>query len=136
MLEAFNILKVKVGTEFVVKEAQWRRLAKVVAPDISSSHLELLLRISDEGQKGHVGKEPWPLTSLFPVCSKVGGLQKVISNTSVLLFYFCKSANKNVYRHSLLATRQWKQSPHAVFGQGRPSACWQGAVNHPKALTL
>ncbi|XP_044781514.2 two pore calcium channel protein 2 isoform X4 [Bubalus bubalis] len=56
MTEAFNILKVKVGTEFVVKEARWRRLVKVVAPDISSSHLELLLRISDEGQKGHVDK--------------------------------------------------------------------------------
>ncbi|XP_044628808.2 two pore channel protein 2-like [Equus asinus] len=56
MIEAFNLLKVQVGTEFVVKEAQWRRLAKVVAPDISSSHLELLLRVSDEGQKGHVDK--------------------------------------------------------------------------------
>ncbi|XP_046925643.1 two pore calcium channel protein 1-like [Lynx rufus] len=56
MIEAFNILKVKVGTEFVVMEAQWRRLAKVVAPHISSPHLELLLRISDEGQKGHVDK--------------------------------------------------------------------------------
>uniref|UniRef100_A0A8C0DU09 Ion transport domain-containing protein n=1 Tax=Balaenoptera musculus TaxID=9771 RepID=A0A8C0DU09_BALMU len=56
MIEAFNILKVKVGTEFVVKEAQWRQLAKVVEPDISSSHLELLLRISDEGQKGYVDK--------------------------------------------------------------------------------
>uniref|UniRef100_A0A4W2CY06 Ion transport domain-containing protein n=1 Tax=Bos indicus x Bos taurus TaxID=30522 RepID=A0A4W2CY06_BOBOX len=56
MTEAFNILKVKVGTEFVVKEARWRRLVKVVAPDVSSSHLELLLRISDEGQKGHVDK--------------------------------------------------------------------------------
>ncbi|XP_047637167.1 two pore calcium channel protein 1-like isoform X2 [Phacochoerus africanus] len=56
MLEAFNILKVKVGTEFMVTEAQWRRLVKLVAPDISSSHLELLLRISDEGQKGHVDK--------------------------------------------------------------------------------
>ncbi|KAM5253137.1 two pore channel protein 2-like isoform 4-T4 [Hipposideros larvatus] len=56
MIEAFNILKVKVGTEFVVKEAQWKRLAKVVVPDISTSHLELLLRISDEGQKGHVDK--------------------------------------------------------------------------------
>ncbi|TKC44209.1 hypothetical protein EI555_018808, partial [Monodon monoceros] len=56
MIEAFNILKVKVGTEFVVKEAQWRQLAKIVAPDISSSHLELLLRISDEGQKGDVDK--------------------------------------------------------------------------------
>ncbi|KAI4586979.1 hypothetical protein MJG53_004766 [Ovis ammon polii x Ovis aries] len=54
MTEAFNILKVKVGTEFVVKEARWRRLVKVVAPGISSSHLELLLRISDEGQTGHV----------------------------------------------------------------------------------
>uniref|UniRef100_A0A8C6FNY4 Ion transport domain-containing protein n=1 Tax=Moschus moschiferus TaxID=68415 RepID=A0A8C6FNY4_MOSMO len=56
MTEAFNILKVKVGTEFVVKEARWRQLVKVVAPDISSSHLELLLRISDEGQTGHVDK--------------------------------------------------------------------------------
>uniref|UniRef100_A0A8C0X4T0 Ion transport domain-containing protein n=1 Tax=Castor canadensis TaxID=51338 RepID=A0A8C0X4T0_CASCN len=56
MIEAFNILKVKVGTEFMVKEATWKRLVKVVAPDISSSHLELLLRISDEGQKGHVDK--------------------------------------------------------------------------------
>ncbi|KAM4866720.1 two pore channel protein 2-like isoform 2-T2 [Thomomys bottae] len=56
MMEAFNILKVKVGTEFVVKEAVWRRLVKVAVPDISSSHLELLLRISDEGQKGHVDK--------------------------------------------------------------------------------
>ncbi|XP_066863325.1 two pore channel protein 2-like isoform X2 [Kogia breviceps] len=57
MIEAFNILKVKVGTEFVVKEAPWRQLAKIVAPDISSSHLELLLRISDEGQKGYVDKK-------------------------------------------------------------------------------
>ncbi|XP_075419261.1 two pore channel protein 2-like [Tenrec ecaudatus] len=56
MIEAFNLLKVKVGTEFVVKEAEWRRLTKVVVPDISSSHLELLLRISDEGQKGYVDK--------------------------------------------------------------------------------
>lgn len=65
MTEAFNILKVKVGTEFVVKEARWRRLVKVVAPDIRSSHLELLLRISDEGQKGHVGKKPqWEVGGL------------------------------------------------------------------------
>ncbi|XP_010335749.1 two pore channel protein 2-like [Saimiri boliviensis] len=56
MTAAFNVLKVKVGTEFVVEEAQWRQLAQVVAPDMSSAHLELLLRISDEGQKGHVDK--------------------------------------------------------------------------------
>ncbi|XP_049712963.1 two pore channel protein 1-like isoform X4 [Elephas maximus indicus] len=56
MIQAFDILKVKVGSEFVVKEAEWKRLAKIVAPNISSSHLELLLKISDEGQKGHVDK--------------------------------------------------------------------------------
>uniref|UniRef100_A0A2K6EKW5 Ion transport domain-containing protein n=1 Tax=Propithecus coquereli TaxID=379532 RepID=A0A2K6EKW5_PROCO len=56
MIEAFNILKVKVGPEFVVEEAQWRRLVRTVAPDMSSGHLELLLRISDEGQTGHVDK--------------------------------------------------------------------------------
>uniref|UniRef100_A0A2K5QJ75 Ion transport domain-containing protein n=1 Tax=Cebus imitator TaxID=2715852 RepID=A0A2K5QJ75_CEBIM len=56
MIAAFNVLKVKVGADFVVEEAQWRRLAQVVAPDMSSAHLELLLRISDEGQKGHVDK--------------------------------------------------------------------------------
>lgn len=76
MMEAFNILKVKVGTEFVVMEARWRRLARTVMPHISSPHLELLLRISDEGQKGYVGKKPWPLTFLFAVLSKVGGSQK------------------------------------------------------------
>uniref|UniRef100_A0A8C8ZZD6 Ion transport domain-containing protein n=1 Tax=Prolemur simus TaxID=1328070 RepID=A0A8C8ZZD6_PROSS len=56
MIEAFNILKVKVGPEFVVGEARWRRLVHSVAPDMSLGHLELLLRISDEGQTGHVDK--------------------------------------------------------------------------------
>uniref|UniRef100_A0A8D2CPS5 Ion transport domain-containing protein n=1 Tax=Sciurus vulgaris TaxID=55149 RepID=A0A8D2CPS5_SCIVU len=56
MVEAFHLLKVKVGPESVVTEAVWKRLARAVAPGISSSHLELLLRISDEGQKGHVDK--------------------------------------------------------------------------------
>uniref|UniRef100_A0A4X2L6X3 Ion transport domain-containing protein n=1 Tax=Vombatus ursinus TaxID=29139 RepID=A0A4X2L6X3_VOMUR len=57
MIEAFNILKTKEGTEFVVKEAQWKQLVKIVAPDISNSHRELLLRISDEEQKGYVDKK-------------------------------------------------------------------------------
>ncbi|XP_023374596.1 two pore calcium channel protein 1-like [Otolemur garnettii] len=56
MIEAFNILKVKVDAEFMVQEAQWRRLVHAVAPDMSRGHLELLLRISDEGQTGHVDK--------------------------------------------------------------------------------
>nr|XP_060610465.1 two pore calcium channel protein 1-like [Anolis sagrei ordinatus] len=57
MIEAFNLLKVKEGAEFVVKEDQWKRLVKLVAPDISTSHRELLLRISDEEQKGCVDKK-------------------------------------------------------------------------------
>ncbi|XP_077192068.1 two pore calcium channel protein 1-like [Paroedura picta] len=57
MVEAFNLLKVKEGTEFVIKEDQWKNLIKLVAPDISTSHRELLLRISDEEQKGHVDKK-------------------------------------------------------------------------------
>uniref|UniRef100_A0ACB8G9F8 Uncharacterized protein n=1 Tax=Sphaerodactylus townsendi TaxID=933632 RepID=A0ACB8G9F8_9SAUR len=54
MIEAFNLLKIKEGTEFVVTEDTWKSLIKLVAPDISTSHRELLLRISDEEQKGHV----------------------------------------------------------------------------------
>uniref|UniRef100_A0A8D0C9D8 Ion transport domain-containing protein n=1 Tax=Salvator merianae TaxID=96440 RepID=A0A8D0C9D8_SALMN len=57
MIEAFNLLKVKEGTEFVVKEDQWKCLVKLVAPDITTSHRELLLRISDEEQKGYVDKK-------------------------------------------------------------------------------
>lgn len=57
MVEAFNLLKVKEGTEFVIQEDQWKNLIKLVAPDISTSHRELLLRISDEEQKGYVGKQ-------------------------------------------------------------------------------
>ncbi|XP_058523601.1 two pore calcium channel protein 1-like [Ochotona princeps] len=56
MIEAFNILKVQVGVEFVVQEATWKRLARLVVPDLSTSHLELLWKISDEGQKGHVDR--------------------------------------------------------------------------------
>ncbi|XP_019371642.1 PREDICTED: two pore calcium channel protein 2-like isoform X1 [Gavialis gangeticus] len=57
MVEAFNILKVKEGSEFVVKESQWKQVVKLVAPEISTSHRELLLRISDDEQKGYVDKK-------------------------------------------------------------------------------
>ncbi|XP_028580772.2 two pore channel protein 2-like isoform X1 [Podarcis muralis] len=57
MIEAFNLLKVKEEAEFVVKEDRWKRLVKLVAPDISTSHRELLLRICDEEQKGFVDKK-------------------------------------------------------------------------------
>ncbi|XP_072356176.1 two pore segment channel 3 isoform X1 [Scyliorhinus torazame] len=57
MIEAFDILKVKNGTEFVVLDSHWRQLVKLVAPEIPSSHRELLWRVSDEEQKGFVGRE-------------------------------------------------------------------------------
>ncbi|XP_018120624.1 two pore calcium channel protein 1 isoform X1 [Xenopus laevis] len=57
MVDAFNTLKVKVGSEFVIKEDKWKMLVKLVAPDISNSHRELLLRVSDEEQNGYVGKD-------------------------------------------------------------------------------
>lgn len=57
MLEAFNLLKEEEGAQFVVREARWKQLVKLVAPDISNSHRELLLRISDDEQKGFVGEQ-------------------------------------------------------------------------------
>ncbi|OXB74297.1 UNVERIFIED_CONTAM: hypothetical protein H355_006826 [Colinus virginianus] len=57
MIEAFNLLKEEEGTQFVVREAKWKQLVKLVAPDISNSHRELLLRISDDEQKGFIDKK-------------------------------------------------------------------------------
>ncbi|KAL7987266.1 hypothetical protein Chor_006185 [Crotalus horridus] len=57
MIEAFNLLKVKERDEFVIQEDQWKSLVKLVAPQISASHRELLLRVSDEEQKGYVDKK-------------------------------------------------------------------------------
>lgn len=57
MIEAFNLLKEEEGAQFVVREARWKQLVKLVAPDTSSSHQELLLRNSDDEQKGFIGKQ-------------------------------------------------------------------------------
>ncbi|XP_063299735.1 two pore calcium channel protein 1-like [Pelobates fuscus] len=57
MVEAFNALKVKEGTEFVIPEGRWKHLVKLVAPDISNSHRELLLRVSNDAKTNYVGKE-------------------------------------------------------------------------------
>lgn len=114
MIEAFNILKVKVGTEFVVIEAQWRRLVKLVAPDISSSHLELLLRVSDEGQKGHVGKKPRPPLTFLCIKKWGWGWGWEAPKRDGVFFHFLKFANENVYWHSLLAASQWNEGPDAV----------------------
>ncbi|KAM6298308.1 two pore channel protein 2-like [Aegotheles albertisi] len=57
MIEAFNLLKEEEGAQFVVREGRWKELVKLVAPDISNSHRELLLRISDDEQKGFIDKK-------------------------------------------------------------------------------
>lgn len=57
MIEAFNLLKEEEGAQFVVREACWKQLVKLVAPDISNSHRELLLCISDNEQKGFIGEQ-------------------------------------------------------------------------------
>lgn len=57
MIEAFNLLKEEEGAQFVVREARWKQLVKLVAPDISNSHRELLLRISDDEQKSFIGEQ-------------------------------------------------------------------------------
>ncbi|KAJ7404829.1 two pore calcium channel protein 1-like protein [Willisornis vidua] len=58
MVEAFNLLKEEEGEQLVVREGRWRQLVQLVAPDISNSHRELLLRISDDEQKGFVAHVP------------------------------------------------------------------------------
>ncbi|KAM5164486.1 two pore channel protein 2-like [Mantella aurantiaca] len=57
MAEAFNALKVKEGSDFVITETKWNKLVRLVAPDISNSHRELLLRVSKEENQRSVGKE-------------------------------------------------------------------------------
>lgn len=56
MAEAFNALKVKEDSDFVITEATWNKLVKLVAPDISKSHRELLLRVSKEENQRCVGE--------------------------------------------------------------------------------
>ncbi|XP_063774152.1 two pore calcium channel protein 1-like isoform X2 [Pseudophryne corroboree] len=57
MAEAFNALKVKEGPDFVIPETTWKKLVKLVAPDISKSHRELLLRVSKDEHQEYVGKQ-------------------------------------------------------------------------------
>ncbi|KAM3931569.1 two pore channel protein 2-like [Leptodactylus fuscus] len=57
MAEAFNTLKVQEGSEFVIPETPWLKLVKLVAPDISNSHRQLLLKVSKEDNQRYVGKE-------------------------------------------------------------------------------
>ncbi|XP_075059845.1 two pore channel protein 2-like isoform X2 [Mixophyes fleayi] len=57
MAEAFNALKAKEGSEFVIPETTWKKLVKLVAPDITKSHRELLLRVSKDEHQRYVGKQ-------------------------------------------------------------------------------
>lgn len=80
MVEAFNLLKEQEGEQFVVREARWKQLVKLVAPDTSNSHRELLLRISDNEQKGFVGEHWGPGRSQDPDPSRGLALGVLICN--------------------------------------------------------
>nr|XP_006638544.1 PREDICTED: two pore calcium channel protein 1-like isoform X1 [Lepisosteus oculatus] len=56
MVEAFRILQVKHGGEPVVCQSHWNQLVRLVQPDISNSHRELLWSVCDEDKKGFIGK--------------------------------------------------------------------------------
>ncbi|KAK1802450.1 hypothetical protein P4O66_022107, partial [Electrophorus voltai] len=55
MCHAFSLLK-EGGEEPVVSQAHWNRLVRLVQPDITNAHRELLWNVSDHHNRGHIGK--------------------------------------------------------------------------------
>ncbi|XP_026866275.2 two pore segment channel 3 isoform X1 [Electrophorus electricus] len=55
MCHAFSLLK-EGGEEPVVSKAHWNRLVRLVQPDITNAHRELLWNVSDHHNRGHIGK--------------------------------------------------------------------------------
>lgn len=56
MARAFRVLQEPCGAEPVVTQARWNQLVRLVQPDISSAHRELLWSVSDTEKRGHIGK--------------------------------------------------------------------------------
>uniref|UniRef100_A0A6Q2WT52 Ion transport domain-containing protein n=1 Tax=Esox lucius TaxID=8010 RepID=A0A6Q2WT52_ESOLU len=56
MVQAFELLQEKKGEETVVTQASWNQLVRLVQPDISNAHRELLWSVSDNSKKGCIGK--------------------------------------------------------------------------------
>uniref|UniRef100_A0A8C7MJA1 Two pore segment channel 3 n=1 Tax=Oncorhynchus kisutch TaxID=8019 RepID=A0A8C7MJA1_ONCKI len=57
MVRAFGVLQERKGEgEPVVSQACWNQLVRLVQPDISNAHRELLWSVSDDNNKGCIGK--------------------------------------------------------------------------------
>ncbi|KAM6941128.1 two pore segment channel 3 isoform 1-T1 [Lycodopsis pacificus] len=58
MVRAFAVLQEQraEGGEPVVKQANWNQIVKLVQPDISNAHRELLWSVSDDNNQGFIGK--------------------------------------------------------------------------------
>ncbi|KAM4603839.1 two pore segment channel 3 [Polymixia lowei] len=58
MVRAFAVLQERreEGDESVVTQARWNQLVRLVQPDISNAHRELLWSVSDDKNKGYIGK--------------------------------------------------------------------------------
>ncbi|KAJ8366122.1 hypothetical protein SKAU_G00149530 [Synaphobranchus kaupii] len=56
MGRAFRLLQEPLGEESVVTHARWNQLVRLVQPDLSSAHRELLWSVSDTEKKGRIGK--------------------------------------------------------------------------------
>ncbi|XP_051880841.1 two pore segment channel 3 isoform X1 [Pristis pectinata] len=108
MIEAFNILKTKNGTEFAVLDSHWRQLVKLVAPEIPSSHRELLWRVLDDEQKGFIGKESFiRLADLLNIQivqmkERVHPLEKCMPNmyNSAVSQFICRTVKHQGFRYT------------------------------------
>ncbi|KAJ8366124.1 hypothetical protein SKAU_G00149550 [Synaphobranchus kaupii] len=56
MGRAFRLLQEPLGEESVVTHTRWNQLVRLVQPDLSSAHRELLWSVSDTEKKGRIGK--------------------------------------------------------------------------------
>lgn len=57
MVRAFGVLQERKGEEEpVVSQACWNQLVRLVQPDISNAHRELLWSVSDDNNKGCIGE--------------------------------------------------------------------------------
>ncbi|KAI1896962.1 hypothetical protein AGOR_G00100300 [Albula goreensis] len=56
MVRAFRVLQETLGEEPTVSQSRWNQLVRMVQPNISNAHRELLWSVSDTDRKGHIGK--------------------------------------------------------------------------------
>ncbi|XP_053473310.1 two pore segment channel 3 [Ictalurus furcatus] len=61
LCRAFSLLQEEggAGEEPTVNQARWNQLVRLIQPDISSAHRELLWSVCDPQSTGHVGKVPF-----------------------------------------------------------------------------